>query len=99
MTSPVYGFLNTIESQQTPKGRCGNDRDHEARPPSLTKSSNSAYRWNSALREHGGVGDDSGRINERKAWRCTDCGVEREPQSDTWECCSRCGSTDEPTWR
>lgn len=96
--NPVYGYRNTIESHQTPKGRCGNERDHDARPPALTSSSNSVYRWNSCLREHGGIGD-SGKPDERPAWRCPDCGVEREPQSDAWECCSRCGSADEPKWR
>ena len=94
MTSPVYGFRNHIESHQTPKGRCGNERDHDARPPALTSSSNSVYRWNSCLREHGGIGD-SGKINERPGLKCPDCG--RPCDTPDQAACPRCGST-EPCW-
>lgn len=96
MKSPVYGYSNILATQQTPKA----DRREpkQGGTVAMTTSSNSVYRWNSALREHGGVGDDSGTISKRPAWRCVDCGAEREPTSDSWECCSRCGSTTEPRW-
>lgn len=46
-----------------------------------------------------GAFQQSGEIDERVCWRCPDCGVERAPTSDAWECCSRCGSTQQPELR
>lgn len=39
----------------------------------------------------------SGTADEKKAWRCPDCGV--EVQDVLSSCCSRCGSCEAAVWR
>src|SRR5688572_14513066 len=99
--NPVYGYSNTIAAHQQPKGRVGNDRDNEARP-SNCYTANPKYNY---VPFNGGREplkrkefDGSGSADERPAWRC-ECGEIREPQSDSWDCCSRCGSCNTPEYR
>lgn len=92
MKSPVYGYTNQLARHQTPKGRCGNDRDHEARPTYLCR--HATYEPWQCLRQSGSI-EDSGEADERQAWRCK-CGHEADVSLDF---CERCGCTDPLEYR
>ncbi len=82
-----------------PKPRGGPGIDEQARPNGipLYECKSTKYQPYQAMRVSTVIGD-SGKADETKAWRC-ECGAIREPQSDSWECCHRCGSVSEPEWR
>jgi len=60
----------------------------------------SSYRWNQCLRVGAGL-EGSGEVDERKAWRCPDCGapIDLGEGENVPECCPRCGSVEPADWR
>jgi hypothetical protein len=93
-----FGYTNHLAAYQEPKSRVGNEQDHEARPGSrcLTYSQSSKYEWNQCLTQREKF-EGCGEIDERPAWRCSDCGVELQDVLSS--CCHRCGSVEPAVWR
>lgn len=95
--SPVYGFSNHIAAHQTHKPVEELRGESRVEGKRLTDTTSSKYEWNQALKHHGTF-DDCGRSDDRMAHKC-ECGAVRDPDSDSWECCARCGATTVPEWR
>ena len=86
-------YTNQLAHHQTPKCAKGPPQSGEAVHNDKTKPSqweSSKYRytpgsWSWVSTKIG----DSGEPDERKAWRCPDCGAEGDVERDS---CCRCGS-------
>lgn len=87
---------NAISAHQSPKPRCGNDRDEEARPGWYANPPKHRYTPYASLRDPGVI-DGGGQIDKRPAWRCPDCGGELQDVLSS--CCYRCGSVEPAEYR
>jgi ribosomal protein L37E len=96
MNSLAYGYASHLERHQHPKPEEGRGGKANLETKSLTDTTSSKYDWNQSLRNYSGV-PDSGKWDQKTAWRCPDCGL--EVQDVTEDCCSRCGSPEPAVFR